>query len=307
MHDSGHKRIARVGVIIPTRNRVHCLPAALNSVLKQTWSDLEVLVVDDASTDGTTAYLAGVSDSRVRLLRLDLPHGAGGARNAGLKAMKNEWIAFQDSDDQWLPDKLEKQMAAADDETGFVYCRCRRSSGEATCLFPPPHVARLSGRIFEAMLGGNLVTTQTALVRRACIDAHGLFDETLPALEDWELFLRLSRDVGVAFVDEVLVEAPFSPDSISKRDREVIAAFEAILIRYADDFAVRPALHARHLGTIADRLCLSGRWPEGRAHFARAFGLDPRHVGHALGWVLAGWPSVYRQMRTRCGGRSAID
>lgn len=298
MPNSAHNAAARVGVIIPTHNRAHSLPAALESVLAQTWRDLEVLVVDDASTDGTADYLAGVPDPRVRHLRLDRSRGAGGARNAGLKAMNNEWIAFQDSDDQWAPDKLEKQMnlAMADPVVGFVYCRCRRSSGSTPYLFPPLHVRALSGHIFETMLGGNLVSTQTALVRRACIDERGLFDETLPPLEDWEFFLRLSRNVAAAFVDEVLVEAPFSPDSISKRDREFIASFEAILERYAADFAARPRLRARHLGTIADRLCLAGRWAEGRANYARAFRLNPRHGGHALGWALAAWPSAYQRV-----------
>ena len=299
MANSIPRTAARVGVIIPTRNRMRSLPAALDSVLRQTWRDLEVLVVDDASTDGTADYLTSLSDPRVRALRLDRPHGAGGARNAGLRELRNEWIAFQDSDDEWHPDKLEKQMAAAaaNPRAGFVFCRCRRSAGGEVYLFPPLHAKTCSGGIFEALLGGNLVSTQTALVRRDCIAAHGVFDEALPPLEDWEFFLRLARHVEAAFVDEALVEAPFSPDSISKRDQEFIASFQAILEKYAGDFAARPALRARHLGTIADRLCMAGRWEEGRAHYARAFRGHPRHLGHAAGWVLAAWPWAYRRIR----------
>lgn len=291
--------IAKIGVIIPTRNRARSLSAALDSVLQQTWRNLEVLVVDDASTDDTAALMNAVSDPRVRYLRLAHPHGAGGARNAGLKELHNEWIAFQDSDDQWRPDKLEKQMAAVAEspQAGFVYCRCRRTFDGSAYVFPPPGVANGSGHIFDVLLGGNLISTQTALVRRACIDAHGLFDESLPPLEDWEFFLRLSRHCEAAFVTEVLVEAPFSPDSISKRDGEFIASFQAILEKYAADFAVRPNLLARHLGTIADRLCLAGRWAEGRTHFARAWRHHPRHMGHALGWALAAWPRAYRRVR----------
>ena len=177
---SAPDKSARVGVILPTRNRAGSLRAALDSVLDQTWRDLEVLVVDDASTDATAECLAGVTDPRVRVLRLDHPHGAGGARNAGLKAMDNDWIAFQDSDDRWLPEKLEKQLAAveaAGNKAGFAYCRCRRSGAGVSYLFPPIHARTVAGELFEALLGGNLVSTQTALVRRACIDAHGRFDE----------------------------------------------------------------------------------------------------------------------------------
>lgn len=160
-------------MIIPTHNRVDCLPTALASVLRQTWSDLEVLVVDDASTDGTAEYLARFPDPRVRVVRLDRQQGAGGARNEGLKRLRNEWIAFQDSDDCWAPRKLEKQMAAADrsgPELGVVYCRCRRGSGRGGAVFPPLRVPAASGMIFDALLGGNLVSTQTALVRRAHVE-----------------------------------------------------------------------------------------------------------------------------------------
>jgi glycosyltransferase involved in cell wall biosynthesis len=297
---SAPDKSARVGVILPTRNRAGSLRAALDSVLDQTWRDLEVLVVDDASTDATAECLAGVTDPRVRVLRLDHPHGAGGARNAGLKAMDNDWIAFQDSDDRWLPEKLEKQLAAveaAGNKAGFAYCRCRRSGAGVSYLFPPIHARTVAGELFEALLGGNLVSTQTALVRRACIDAHGRFDEALPPLEDWEFFLRLSRHVKAVFVDEVLVEAPFSPDSISKQDANFIASFQGILKQYAADYAERPRLHARHLGTIADRLCLSGHWEEGREQYSRAFCRYPWHLGHAAGIVLSAWPQAYKRFR----------
>ncbi len=301
MQASVHRRPARIGVILPSRNRLRTLPAALNSVLEQTWRDLEVMVVDDASTDGTADYLAGLSDPRVRHRRLDRPRGAGGARNAGLEMMHNEWIAFQDSDDRWLPDKLEKQMAAVESasvEPGFVYCRCRRVSASSSYVFPPLHVRRLSGRIYETLLGGNLVSTQTAMIRRACMDEHGLFDETLPPLEDWELFLRLSRNVEAVFVDEILVESSLRKDSISQRNNDVISAFLAILERYEDDYAMHPRLRARHLGTIADRLCMAGRMEEGKARYAEAIRLRPFHLGRAAGWALAGMPFAYKAMRT---------
>lgn len=300
MENCAHSPAPRIGVIIPTRNRMRSLPAALESVLRQTWRDLEVIVVDDASTDGTGEYLAGVSDPRVRHMRLDRPRGAGGARNAGLREARNEWIAFQDSDDHWLPGKLERQMAAAAAQpaAGFVYCRCRRRSPDGSSfVFPPRRVKRVSGPIFDSLLGGNLVSTQTALVRRACVMEHGFFNEALPPLEDWEFFLRLSRHVEAAFVDETLVEAPFSLDSISTRGTEFIASFQAILKLYMSEFETRPALLARHLGTIADRLCMEGRWEEGRAHYARAFRLESRHVGHALGWLLSASPRMYRTVR----------
>ena len=100
-----------ISVIIPTYNRASLLPRALDSVLRQTWEDLEVIVVDDASRDDTPQVMAACTDPRVRYIRLEKNSGACVARNTGVAQARGEWIAFQDSDDLWLPEKLEKQMA----------------------------------------------------------------------------------------------------------------------------------------------------------------------------------------------------
>jgi len=311
-NEEGHNPAPRVGVLIPTYNRAGTLGDALRSVLEQTWTDFEVLVVDDGSTDRTEDVVRSFNDPRVRYVRLSKQHGAGGARNAGLTMMRNEWIAFQDSDDTWMPDKLEKQMALAaamQPAPDVVYCRClRRMSGQAR-IFPPRSVKETSGRLFDRMLTGNLISTQTALVRRTCFERWGLFDESMPPLEDWEYFLRLSRHVVIGMVDEVLVDAPFSTDSVSLMHERYARGFIRLLELYAADYASRPALLARHHGTIADRLYWAGLREEGRRHYAQAFRLNPRHAGHAMGWLLSWCPPLYRmasrQRRSAQARRSA--
>jgi glycosyltransferase involved in cell wall biosynthesis len=291
-------------VIIPTHNRLKTLPGALQSVLNQTFQDLEILIVDDGSTDGTQDWLRALQDPRVFYICLEASHGAGAARNQGLRYVQNEWVAFQDSDDTWVPDKLEKQLAMADlhPEYGVIYCRCSRSSTDRTYVFPPLHAANHSGSIFDVLLGGNLISTQTALVKKECFERYGRFDESLPPLEDWEFFLRVSRDVSMGMVDEILVDAPFSEDSISKQDAMWIRSFQALLEMYSDDYKARPHVLAKHTGTIADRLCMAGRWNEGRQHFAKAFRMNPKRIGNLLGWLLASCPSAYKPVRDlRCG------
>ena len=100
-----------VSVVIPAYNRAATIVAAIDSVLRQTWTDFELIVVDDGSTDGTLAAAAAVADPRLRLVPAPRNLGAAGARNLGVEEARGTWIAFQDSDDEWLPEKLAKQMA----------------------------------------------------------------------------------------------------------------------------------------------------------------------------------------------------
>ena len=115
-----------VSVIIPTYNRIKTLPVAVDSVLAQTYSDIELIIVDDGSEDGTDEYIKTISDTRVIYIKGG-HHGAGAARNTGVKVSKNELIAFCDSDCFWYPEKLEKQIALLNKnpETAMVYCRFR--------------------------------------------------------------------------------------------------------------------------------------------------------------------------------------
>lgn len=114
---------------------------------------------------------------------------------------------------------------------------------------------------------------------------------------DWEFFLRLSRHVAFAAIDEILVDAPIRPDSLSRNDRLFVASFRRLLECCREYFLPRPELQARHLGTMADRLCMMGDWMDGRAQYARACCLNPRHAGHAAGWLLAHCPPLYRMAR----------
>jgi glycosyltransferase involved in cell wall biosynthesis len=112
-------------VVLPTFNRLYCLPRAVESVLRQTFTDIELIVVDDGSSDGTMDYLRTVSDPRLRVLRHEVNKHGAAARNTGIAAARAPWIAFQDSDDEWLVTMLERQVARvaeAGPEYGASYC-----------------------------------------------------------------------------------------------------------------------------------------------------------------------------------------
>lgn len=187
-----------VTVVLPTYNRAPLIVRAIRSVLAQTYEDFELLVVDDGSTDGTMDEVARVRDPRVRRLRLPANRGAAAARNVGLRAARGRFLAFQDSDDEWLPSKLDRHMrvfARRDGAVGVVYSDMRRILRDGTRRYHrSPTVA--GGRLIDPSTNFYQVCKlgiQASVIRRECLEAVGGFNEAFPALEDLELFIRLSR------------------------------------------------------------------------------------------------------------------
>lgn len=218
-----------ISVIIPTYNRASLLSRAMESVLGQTWKDLEVIVVDDASQDDTAQVVAACTDPRVRYIRLEKNSGACVARNTGVAEARGEWIAFQDSDDLWLPEKLEKQMAYLV-QTGadVVFCAFDRYSVEGKKLRTFPHEHISAGRIsYEQLLYENLISTQTILGRRECF-LQEPFRPDFPRLQDWELMLRIVQRFYVNYEKSVYVRLYEQEDSISRQPEKAVAALHLL-------------------------------------------------------------------------------
>ncbi len=196
-----------VSVVIPTYNRVELVGRAVHSVLSQTYSDLEIIIVDDASSDNTQDRIEAVqqADCRVRYLRHDSNRGAQAARNTGIQAAKGEYVAFLDSDNEWLPRKLERQIALFSHEThvlGAVYCGYRKVSSNGRVL--NEYVPRHRGSIYRKTLSEWLTDTSTLIVRKdVLVRIHG-FDENVRAYQEWDLCIRLARDCEFDFVPECL-------------------------------------------------------------------------------------------------------
>jgi glycosyltransferase involved in cell wall biosynthesis len=221
-----------VSVIIPTYNRAATIERAVRSVLAQTFADFELLVVDDGSTDDTGALVEGLGDPRVRLMRLPVNSGPAVARNAGINAARGTLIAFLDSDDIWLPHKLERQVAAMNRAgpsalascTGFAIRRAMsRGSGGASIRFP----TRASGR-FESILNGCMLSPGTTLiVHRDAFGKIGLLDSNLRRLEDWDWLLRYLEHYELEPVAEVLAEVSVgahpSPEAVRDATQRLLA------------------------------------------------------------------------------------
>jgi len=191
-------------VIIPTFNRRALVAEAIESVLAQREADFELIVVDDGSTDGTEAALAPLRD-RFRLLR-QANRGVSAARNAGARIARGQWLAFLDSDDLWLPDKLGTQMAFLRAHAEVRICQ----TGEiwirnGVRVNPCNHHRKPDGDVFLPSLHRCLVSPSAVVLRRDLFEAAGGFDESLPACEDYDLWLRLAWRTAVPLIDRPLV------------------------------------------------------------------------------------------------------
>lgn len=251
-----------VSVVIPTYNRAHCLPRSLESVLRQTFSDIEVIVVDDCSTDDTQAYLKSIDDSRLRVLRHDVNKGGSAARNTGIAAARAELIAFQDSDDEWLVTKLACQMQeyrkVNSPEYGAVYCgkvtygeAGMRRYGPRTVYYAPGPQRNASGDILQELLREPMVSTQTLLVRKDLLDRIGGFDDSLKIGQDWDLTTRLARITKYIFIEEPLGMCFIEPDSISKAKINQVWMRQNMLDKNIDLISQDQVLYADYLTEIA--------------------------------------------------------
>ena len=195
-----------VSVIIPTHNRADMLYRAVDSVLNQSFANLEVIVVDDGSTDDTQRRIETYADPRIRYFKHDESKGASAARNTGIRQARGKYIAFLDDDDEWLPTKLEKQIPVlqqAPKQVGLVYCWMDYYE-DGKLIYQ--HHPMLRGYVFDQVLDRQrLGGCPTLLVRREVVEDVGGFDESLLRGNDGDFIRRVCLDYEVELIPEVLV------------------------------------------------------------------------------------------------------
>jgi glycosyltransferase involved in cell wall biosynthesis len=222
-----------VTVVIPTFDRESVLPRALDSVLEQSRGVDEIIVVDDGSTDDSAAMVAA-EYPEVRLLSQE-NRGVSAARNRGIAAATGEWVALLDSDDEWKPEKIERQLAVLADRPGEKVCHTDEIwIRHHRRVNPKRKHAKFGGWIYPYCLPLCAMSPSSVLIHRTVFDDVGLFDEELPACEDYDLWLRICARYPVHYLDEPLVvKYGGHPDQLSRRiwglDRFRIRALEKIL------------------------------------------------------------------------------
>jgi glycosyltransferase involved in cell wall biosynthesis len=219
VRDTGKATFASplVSVIIPVYNRAWCIRRAVESVLAQDYRPLELIVVDDGSSDDTPAVLDsiareydarpkdGATEIALRVLRQD-NRGVSAARNLGIRNANGSWIALLDSDDEWLPQKTSRQIAdllshpgMRIHQTGETWIRRGRR------VNPPDRLRKKAGDLFEQCLDHCAISPSAVMLRHEVLDKVGLFDETYPACEDYEMWLRITCRYEIGLLGENLI------------------------------------------------------------------------------------------------------
>jgi glycosyltransferase involved in cell wall biosynthesis len=286
-----------VSVVIPTYNSAAFLRGAIQSVLSQTYSDFEVIVVDDGSTDNTESVAHSFGD-RVSYVKQE-NKGAGAARNHGIKRSQGKYVAFLDSDDLWLPGKLTEQIPLLDRESkiGLVYSDWAvvPEQGEAEPSYLRNRPAA-SGHVFDELIQCGFILTSGTVVRRSCLDDVGYFDETLSIAQDYDLWLRICYRWKVALVNKPLVIKRNRDGNLSsnlpKTGAERILLFEKVLQKFSDIAPRSRCLVRRQLALnywdmgyhYFERMSLK----EARKNFMSSLSHDWTN-GRALGYLAASY------------------
>ncbi len=262
-----------ISVIIPTYNRGHLINRAIQSILNQSYKDFEIIVVDDGSIDNTKEVIESFRDERIRYIHYKENKGANAARNIGIRAAKGDYIAFQDSDDEWLPQKLEKQIKILKDapsDVGLVYTSFWRIMNDRRLYIPPKEIKPKEGYIHINLLKGNFISTQTMLLRKECFEKAGMFDENLPRLQDWDMVIRLSKHYLIRIIDMPMVNSYYTSESISENSSSLVRAYKMILSKYRDDFE-NNNLVSKYYYFLGHLLCRDNNFNEGNKYFLEAY------------------------------------
>ena len=194
-----------ISVVIPTYNRKHTLPRAIASVLNQTLQPTEIIMVDDGSTDGTAGW---IQETYPRINPISQSNkGVSAARNIGIKSAKCDWIALLDSDDEWLPEKLEKQVEVLNQNPGIKFCHTEEIwVRNGVRVNQKKKHQKYGGDIFEQCLDMCRISPSSAIFHQSLLDDVGYFDEAFSVCEDYDLWLRITAEYPVLFLDELLIK-----------------------------------------------------------------------------------------------------
>jgi glycosyltransferase involved in cell wall biosynthesis len=272
-----------VSVVIPAFNAATTIAEALASVRAQTFTDYEVIVVDDASTDNTVAIAEHESSNLPNHRTIALPSNVGpaAARNAGIRAARGTWIAFLDGDDKWLPWKLELQCELADAYRDYeTFCGTAIALGESA---PAPHVGIRSGARRILALRDfairNEVATSTVLTRKQAIEDAGFFDEQFRGPEDYDLWIRLAGRRPILKLDYPVSEYRHVEGSLSRDDMTFLSQVLRVLGKAYSEGGALHGIPARRRAVAYQYLCAAWMAAERAAH-RRALALFAQSLLH---------------------------
>lgn len=252
-----------VSIVLPTYNRANYIINSINSVLNQTYKNFELIIIDDGSIDNTKNIIKkNFYDFRIKYYYFKKKLGCSYARNKGIKLSSGRYIAFQDSDDIWLPTKLEKQIKLIElcsNDTGVVYTKFFRIENGKKYIIPNNNNLLKEGYIYESLLAGNFIGTPTMLVKRECFERVGMFDIKLKRLIDWDLCLRISKYYEFKFINEPLVISYFTNESISSNRKYLVYSLPIIIKKHKKTLLNKKNILYNHYSTLNNLFHLEGK------------------------------------------------
>lgn len=274
----------QVSVIIPTYNYGHFIKEAIKSVLSQSYSDLEVIVVDDGSADGTRNIISSIKDSRISYI-YQVNQGLASARNSGIEIASGEYIGFLDADDIWMPNKLELQLSRFKkrSDVGLVYTGYEVIDDSGTYIVTRK-AHKIEGDLISQLILGNIVSgsATTSLVRRKCFEMVGLFDESLISCEDWDMWLRIASVWDFDCIDQPLAKIRIHGGNMTCDPRLMEKGLFSVIEKlYSEDNLSselklrKPMALARAHRDSANIYFRSGQIKDAFTHLIKAFRLVP--------------------------------
>lgn len=280
-----------VSVVIPTRDRPQLVVGAVTSALAQRSVTVEVIVIEDGATVTCAGALRSLADSRVRMLRRDHPAGVAAARNSGIAVAAGRWIALLDDDDRWSPEKLARQLVAAESiQAAAASCGVLAIDAETESVFDrlsPPEPDTLAGDILRK----NVVPApgSNVIVRRDVLDAIGPLDEQFAHLDDWDLWIRVAQRTSVAAVQDSLVGYRYHGRNRSLHEAGVLAHEFEVLAEKHRELAIV-------LGVAPDRV-----------DFGRFLAWSARYTGHRRVAARRYWQLAVRERDVGSAVRAAAS
>lgn len=239
-----------ISIILPTYNRAHIIKQAIDSVLSQTYSDFELIIVDDCSTDSTKELIDSYTDDRIRYVYSQQNLGAAGARNLGVSYAKAPYLAFQDSDTVWHPDKLSRQLQYLSEHPSVSLVAHSFWVMDKTTQLEPnqERLSNLSSHhIFTDLLMGPLVDTPTILMHTDVFHELNGFLDTLRSHEDYEFSLRVARNYEIGFLSEPLLHSYHTDIGVNANYHEILRTNFYILNLYKDTISTNSAIETAQL------------------------------------------------------------
>lgn len=281
-----------VSIVLPTYNRANLLPRSIQSILSQAYQDFEIIVIDDASTDNTEEVIRKLNERRIVYVKQSLNRGEAAARNVGIGLAKGRYIAFQDSDDESLPERIEREvkvLKANNSQVGIVYTDAYRIQKDGrSFIFRSPHIRPKDCLIYLDALNYRVknIGIGTSMIRRECFKKVGLFDEKLKYFVDLDFFIRASKYFQFYHIPMPLLKY-YEEGNNEDKLINAIEARKIILEKYYEDINKNKKTLSIHYFNIGNDLCYAGQTKLGRRYIIKSIAAYPIKVKYLTGFFIS--------------------